>query len=163
MGNIAGIGGPIWTIRIHDTRDWSQRQPRCHDYLAHRQGLLKDGWYNLHCKLVLDHPPAFEPGPEITNDWFIQFLQKTWMLQQPPIAAALYYFGGIPWLVWGVSVRIAACTTRHWFISYFAHTQGPRSWLVDGAGVQAHDVPIAAVREGAEYIMYPGRENPQGT
>ena len=79
------------------------------------------------------------------NDKFIVFLEKTWMLQQLPIALILYYTGGIPWLVWGVSVRVAACTTMHWFISYFAHTQGPQSWLVDGAGVQAHDVPIAAI------------------
>lgn len=145
MGTITGIGGPIWTIRIHDTRDWSQRQPKCHDYLAHRQGLLKDAWYNLHCKFILDKPPEFDPGEEINKDKFIQFLQKTWMLQQVPIAIVLYFLGGIPWLIWGISVRVAACTTMHWFISYFAHTKGPQSWLVDGAGVQAHDVPIAAI------------------
>lgn len=145
MGTITGIGGPLWTIRIHDTRDWSQRQPKCHDYLAHRQGLLKDAWYNLHCKFILDKPPKFDPGEEINNDSFIQFLQKTWMLQQLPIAIVLFYLGGIPWLIWGISVRVAACTTMHWYISYFAHTKGPQSWLVDGAGVQAHDVPMVAI------------------
>lgn len=145
MGTIVGIGGPLWTIKTHDTRDWSQRQPACHDYLAHRQTLLKDAWYNLHCKLILDKPPKFNPGSEIMNDHFILFLEKTWMLQQLPIAIVLYVIGGIPWVLWGVSVRVAACTTMHWFISYFAHTQGPQSWLVDGASVQAHDVPIAAI------------------
>ncbi len=145
LGTAVGIGGPLWTIRTHDTRDWSQRQPRCHDYLAHRQSLLRDALYNLHCKLILDHPPAFDPGPDIRNDRFIAFLERTWMLQQLPIALILYVFGGVPWVVWGVSVRVAACTTMHWFISYFAHTRGPQSWLVDGAGVPAHDVPIAAI------------------
>lgn len=33
----------------------------------------------------------------------------------------------------------------HWFIGYYAHNCGPQSWLVDSAGVQAHDVPIAAI------------------
>lgn len=145
MGTLVGIGGPLWTIRTHDTRDWSQRQPSCHDYLAHRQGLLKDAFYNLHCRLILDYPPTFDPGPEIKNDRFIAFLERTWMLQQLPVALCLYLLGGMPWVVWGVSVRVAACTTMHWFISYFAHTRGPQSWLVDGAGVQAHDVPIAAI------------------
>ena len=145
MGTLVGIGGPLWTIKTHDTRDWSQRQPRCHDFLAHRQGLLKDAWYNLHCKFVLDKPPKFNPGPEIMNDKLIIFLERTWMLQQLPIALILYAIGGLPWVVWGVSVRVAACTTMHWYISYFAHTQGPQSWLVDGAGVQAHDVPICAI------------------
>lgn len=145
MGTVVGIGGPLWTIRTHDTRDWSQRQPECHDFLAHRQGLLKDAWYNLHCKLVLDRPPGFDPGEEIRNDRFYRFLEHTWMLQQLPIALVLYYFGGVPWVVWGICARVAACTTMHWYISYFAHTTGPQSWLVDGAGVQAHDVPIMAI------------------
>ncbi len=145
MGTIVGIGGPLWTIKTHDTRDWSQRQPLCHDFLAHRQSLLKDAWYNLHCKIALDKPPGFNPGPEIMNDKFIIFLEKTWMLQQLPIALILYAIGGLPWVIWGVPVRVAACTTMHWYISYFAHTEGPQSWLVDGAGVQAHDVPICAI------------------
>ncbi len=145
MGTIVGIGGPLWTIRTHDTRDWSQRQPLCHDYLAHRQGLLKDAWYNLHCKILLKNPPKFDPGSEIRNDKFYAFLERTWMLQQLPIAIALYAIGGLPWIAWGIFARVAACTTMHWFISYFAHTRGPQSWLVDGAGVQAHDVPLAAI------------------
>ena len=68
MGAAVGMGGPLWTIRTHDTRDWAQRQPRCHDFLAHRHGLLKDGWWNLHCRLVLDNPPRFDPGPGIADD-----------------------------------------------------------------------------------------------
>ena len=39
-GAAVGMGGPLWTIRTHDTRDWAQRQPHCHDFLAHRRGLL---------------------------------------------------------------------------------------------------------------------------
>jgi fatty-acid desaturase len=145
MGALVGMGGPLWTIRTHDTRDWAQRQPQCHDFLAHRHGLLKDGWWNLHCRLVFDHPPGFDPGPGIADDRFYRFLERTWMWHQIPIGIILSSFGGWPWVVWGVFVRVAACTTMHWFISYFAHTRGPQSWTVDGAGVQAHDVPIAAI------------------
>ncbi len=145
IGAIVGMGGPLWTIRTHDTRDWSQRQPRCHDFLAHRHGLLKDGWWNLHCKLVLRQAPGFDPGPGIADDWFYAFLEKTWMWHQLPIALVMHAWGGMPFVVWGVFVRVAACTTMHWFISYYAHTRGPQSWLVDGAGVQAHDVPLAAI------------------
>ncbi|MEM7224375.1 MAG: acyl-CoA desaturase [Pseudomonadota bacterium] len=145
MGAIVGMGGPLWTIRTHDTRDWAQRQSDCHDYLAHRHGLLKDGWWNLHCRLVLDHPPRFDPGVEIADDPLYRFLERTWMLHQVPIGLLLYLLGGWPFVVWGVFVRVAACTTMHWFISYFAHTQGPQNWTVDGACIQAHNVPIAAL------------------
>jgi len=145
MGTLVGMGGPLWTIRTHDTRDWAQRQPRCHDFLAHRHGLLKDGWWNLHCRLAFVHPPGFDPGPGIADDTVYRAMQRTWMLHQLPVGLALFALGGWPWVVWGVFVRVAACTTMHWFIAYFAHTRGPQSWLVDGAGVQAHNVPLAAI------------------
>ena len=174
MGTAVGMGGPLWTIRTHDTRDWAQRQPRCHDFLAHRHGLLKDGWWNLHCRLLLDNPPGFDPGPGIADDPFYVFFERTWMFHQIPIGLVLFAFGGWPWVVWGVCVRVASCTTMHWFISYFAHTRGPQSWLVDGAGVQAHDVPIAAIPTmgeswhnnhhafpaSARHGLYPGQPDP---
>jgi sn-1 stearoyl-lipid 9-desaturase len=144
-GAMVGMGGPLWTIRTHDTRDWAQRQPRCHEFLAHRRGLLRDGWWNLHCRLVLDHPPGFDPGPEIANDRFYRFLERSWKLQQLALALLLYVLGGWPWVAWGVFVRVSACTTMHWFIAYYAHTRGPQSWVVDDAGIQAHDVPLAAI------------------
>lgn len=174
MGALVGMGGPLWTIRTHDTRDWAQRQPKCHDFLAHRHGLLKDGWWNLHCKLVFDNPPRFDPGTGIADDWFYQFLEHTWMWHQVLIGIILFGIGGWPWVVWGVFVRVAACTTMHWFISYFAHTRGPQSWTVDGAGVQAHDVSIAAIPTmgeswhnnhhafpaSARHGLYPGQYDP---
>ena len=34
LGTLVGIGGPSAVIKIHDTRDWAQRAPRCHPYLS---------------------------------------------------------------------------------------------------------------------------------
>src|SRR5687768_15660292 len=39
IGTSVGMGGPLWMIRTHDTRDWAQRQSDCHAYLAHRGGM----------------------------------------------------------------------------------------------------------------------------
>ncbi|WP_018996558.1 acyl-CoA desaturase [Hirschia maritima] len=145
IGTIVGMGGPIWTIKLHDSRDWAQRQPDCHSFLRHEHSFLKDGLLYLHGKLVLENPPKFDAGKGISDDRFYNFLDRTWMLQQLPIAGILYITGGMPWLVWGVFVRVAACTTMHWAISYFAHTRGPSDWEVDGAVIQAHNVPLLAI------------------
>lgn len=145
FGTAVGMGGPIWTIRLHDSRDWAQRQPDCHWFLRHAKPLLADGFYYLNFKLNLKHPPGFDPGSGIADDWFYRFLDRTWMLHQVPIAAVLYALGGWPFVVWGVVVRVASCTTMHWFISYFAHTRGPQDWIVDGAVIQAHNVPVMAI------------------
>ena len=144
-GTAVGMGGPLWTIRLHDGRDWAQRQPDCHAFLAHKKAMWLDGLLYLHGRLKLTRPPSFDPGPGIGDEPFYRFLDRTWMLHQIPIGLVLYGLGGWSWVVWGVFVRVAACTTMHWFISYFAHTRGPQDWLVDGAVIQAHNVPLMAI------------------
>lgn len=145
MGTLVGMGGPLWTIRFHDTRDWSQRQSDCHPYLRHEDGFIRDGLRYLNTRLVLDNPPGFSPDPKFGEDKFYKFLDRTYMAQQIPLAIGLYAIGGLPWLVWGVFVRVAACTFMHWAISYFAHTRGPSDWEVRGAVIQAHNLPILAI------------------
>ena len=144
-GTLVGMQGPFWVIRSHDVRDWAQRQSDCHPFLKHGGGLLRDGWWNLHCKLVLERPPGFDPGPGIGDDPFYRFLQRTWILQQVPLALLLYVIGGVPWLVWGVCVRVTVGVSMHWLVGYFCHTRGPQNWLVDDGAVQAHNVPWAAI------------------
>ena len=115
-GTLVGMQGPFWVIHAHDLRDWAQRQPDCHPFLKHGQGLLKDAWWNLHCRLRLHESPGFDPGPGIGDDRFYQFLQRTWMLQQVPLAIVLYALGGLPWVVWGVLVRVTVGVSMHWFV-----------------------------------------------
>ncbi len=145
MGTLVGMGGPIWTIGLHDMRDWAQREADCHWFLRHGKPMWSEGFYYLNYRLILDNPPGFDPGKEISDDPFYQFLQKTWMAHQIPIALILFLIGGWPWVIWGVAARVAACTTMHWFISYFAHTRGPQDWHLDGASLQAHNVPLLAI------------------
>jgi stearoyl-CoA desaturase (delta-9 desaturase) len=145
LGTLVGMQGPFWVIHSHDFRDWAQRQPDCHPYLRHGQGMLKDAFWNLHCRLTLRHPPGFDPGPGIGDDPFYRFLQKTWMLQQAPLAIVLFLIGGLPWVVWGICARVATGVSMHWFVGYICHSHGPQSWLVDEGAVQAHNVPWAAL------------------
>lgn len=144
IGTLVGMSGPFWMVRTHDLRDWAQRQDQCHDYLAHRKPMFIDAWWQLHCQLVLDHPPKFHLG-DVGRDPFYRFLERSWMLQQLPIALVLLSIGGWSWLIWGVCVRVAVSVTGHWYIGHLAHRTGPQTWLVCGAGVQAHDVPWAAI------------------
>src|SRR4051794_5259058 len=36
LGVLVGMAGPVGMMRVHDMRDWAQRQPACHDYFSHR-------------------------------------------------------------------------------------------------------------------------------
>ncbi|MBN9080441.1 MAG: acyl-CoA desaturase [Rhizobiales bacterium 62-17] len=144
VGTCVGMSGPFWMMKTHDLRDWAQRQPVCHDYLGHGRPMLIDGFWQLHCRLELTRPPTFDLGAA-GRDPFYRFLEATWMLQQVPIAALLFLAGGWPWVIWGVCARVSLSVTGHWLVGHLAHRHGPQSWLVQGAAVQAHDVPWAAV------------------
>ena len=143
LGTLVGMAGPIGMVRLHDFRDWAQRQTVCHDYSRHNAGFWRDAWWQLHCKLVLAHPPEFRPEPRIANDRFYAFLERTWMWQQLPLAVAFFAIGGWPWVVWGVFVRVGVCVTGHWLVGHFAHTSGEQSWHIDGVAVQGYNVRYA--------------------
>ena len=145
LGVLVGMAGPIGMIRIHDMRDWAQRQPDCHPFFGHRATLLRDGWHQLHCELVLAAPPRFRLEPRLAQDRVYAFLERTWMAQQLPWALLFFAIGGVPWLVWGICARVAVCVTGHWLVGHFAHREGGQTWIVEGASVQGHDVRIAGL------------------
>jgi len=145
LGVLVGMAGPIGMIRIHDMRDWAQRQPACHPYFGHRESLLRDGWQQLHCSLHLTAPPLFRLDPRIAGDRLYAWLERTWMAQQLPWALLFLALGGLPWLIWGICARVAVCVTGHWLVGHYAHRDGAQTWIVEGAAVQGHDVALAGL------------------
>jgi stearoyl-CoA desaturase (delta-9 desaturase) len=145
LGVLVGMAGPIGMIRLHDMRDWAQRQSACHNYFAHRAGFWRDAWDQLHCSLVLERAPEFQLEPRLASDRVYAWMERTWMMQQLPWAAAFFWLGGMPWLIWGICARVAVCVTGHWLVGHFAHLEGGQTWLVDGACVQGFDVRIAGL------------------
>ena len=161
MGVQVGLSGPLGLLAQHDLRDYAQRQRDCHAYLRHGSGFWKDGWWQLHCALRLDHPPVLAIPAHIAQDRFYRFLERTWMLQQVPPALLLYAVGGWPFVVWGVCARIAAGVTGHWLIGWFAHNHGAMGHTVEGAAVQGHNVALASLLTMGEswhnnHHAYPG-------
>jgi fatty-acid desaturase len=145
LGVLVGMAGPIGMIRLHDMRDWAQRQWACHDYFAHRAGFWRDGWHQLHCYLHLKGPPEFRLEPRLANDRIYRWLEQSWMFQQVPWALLFFLVGGLPWMVWGICVRVAVCVTGHWLVGHFAHREGGQTWIVRGACVQGYDVKLAGL------------------
>jgi stearoyl-CoA desaturase (delta-9 desaturase) len=145
LGTLLGMAGPFGMIRQHDIRDWAQRKAECHPYLAHRSSMLRDCYWQLHCELQLQHPPALITEPRVADSSFYRFLERTWMAQQLPWALIFFALGGAPWVIWGIAARVAVSVTGHWLIGYFAHNRGPRSWHIEGAGVQGYNVRYCGI------------------
>lgn len=174
VGVLVGMGGPLWTVGLHDIRDWAQRQANCHWFLRHGKPVLADGYYYLNFRLKFDRPPNFDAGPGVSDDPFYRFLQRTWMAHQIPVALILYALGGWSWVVWGIVVRVAVCFTMHWYIAHVAHRQGHQDWFVEDAAVQGYNVGWLAIPTmgeswhcnhhafpaSARHGLYPGQMDP---
>jgi stearoyl-CoA desaturase (delta-9 desaturase) len=141
LGVVVGMAGPFGILRIHDVRDWAQREAHCHDFFSHRRSLLVDAFWQLTCRFEFERPPQFRIEPELESDPWYRLLERTWMLQQLPIAALLFLCGGWPWVVWGVFVRVSVSVTGHWVVTFLTHNPGPGHWRVVDAGVQASNLP----------------------
>ena len=132
-------------MKVHDIRDWAQRQPKCHDFFSHQQAKLIDFYWALHCDFVFDKPPEFTAEQSFVDDKVYQWMEKYWLWQQLPLALLLFVVGGVDWVIWGSCVRVAVCVTGHWFIGYMAHNNGDRHWHVEGASVQGYNIKFAAL------------------
>jgi sn-1 stearoyl-lipid 9-desaturase len=140
LGVIVGMAGPFGLIRVHDTRDWAQREPNCHNFFSHRESFWKDALWQLNCRFLFDKPPRLCIEKEVLEDRFYRFLERTWVLQQLPVGVALFLLGGWPWVVWGLFGRVFVSVAGHWTITFLTHNPGPGRWTVPDAGVQASNL-----------------------
>lgn len=140
LGTLVGLGGPFTMMRTHDLRDWAQRQARCHPFFSHQSAMLHDAWWQIHCKLHLEHPPGFAFPKHMQQSRFYRFIEATSLAQQLVLAGPLFLLGGWGFVFWGICGRVTISILGHWFIGYHAHNAGHRDWHVDGAAVQGHNV-----------------------
>lgn len=164
LGVIVGLAGPIGMIKTHDMRDWAQRQRDCHDYFGHQQPMWKDFFWQVFCDIKLANPPSFNIESSVANSRVYLWMQRTWMLQQLPLALLLFWLGSVSWVVWGVCLRVSVSVVGHWLIGYFAHNHGQRDWHVEQAYVQGYNVPFAALLTMGEsyhnnHHAFPGSAN----
>jgi fatty-acid desaturase len=141
IGVLVGVAGPFGIIRIHDVRDWAQRQPHCHAFFAHSRPLPVDLFWQLACRFVFERPPSLGIEPHYGQSRFYRFLDASWRWHQLPLACLLYLLGGWSWVIWGVCVRVFTSAAGHWTITHFCHRPGPGRWQVAGACVQAANLP----------------------
>jgi len=145
LGVLVGLAGPIGMMYTHDIRDWAQRQKRSHAYFGHKASFLKDAFWQMHCDVVLKHPPEFIPEEAVIENKFYQFVERTWMWQQLPIAIILFIVGGIEWVIWGVCLRVSVSVFGHWLIGHFAHNIGHQDWTIEGASVQGYNIKFCGL------------------
>jgi sn-1 stearoyl-lipid 9-desaturase len=164
LGTLTGIGGPIALVRMHELRDYWQNKLAAPSYYTYAHGLVRDYLWYLH----IDYRPAdpehaYDPPifPRVKDDPFYQWLQRTWMLQQLPLALLLYLVGGWGFVVWGVCGRVSISIVGHWLVNFIAHRHGYRSFTLAGSGEHGRNSMIFGALSMGEgwhnnHHAYPG-------
>jgi sn-1 stearoyl-lipid 9-desaturase len=124
-GTLSGEGGPIDWIGLHRIHhQYSDLESDPHNSLK--------GFYWSHLGWMLCQNPANEKiarfTKDISGDRFYQFCQYGMIPIQLVLAGTLYYFGGLPWLIWGVFVRLVVVFHCTWFVNSATHKFGYKSY-----------------------------------
>lgn len=141
LGVLVGMAGPFGMIQAHDMRDWHQRQTICPRHPAHDAHFWRDAWWQTCCTFQLKASPNFVIEKHVKDDRIYRILEYTWMAQQLPLAAVLFAFGGLAWVLWGISLRIFVSLAGHWMVGHFAHRTGKQGWRVENLPVQGYNLP----------------------
>jgi sn-1 stearoyl-lipid 9-desaturase len=148
LGTLALQGGPIdWiaTHRAHHAHTDKEGDP--HD--IHR-GLMWSHfeWLYKPNDAMLSPAEQVRLAPDLANDKFYQFLEKSYLWWTVALAVVLFAVGGWSWLVWGVFVRIVITYHITWLVNSAAHHSGYQSFRTGDKSTNNWWVAFLAWGEG---------------
>jgi sn-1 stearoyl-lipid 9-desaturase len=123
-GTLACQGGPIDWIGLHRIHHkYSDTQPDPHD--------SNKGFWWSHMGWMLYNVPAQTDVPrytkDICDDPVYQFFQKFFIPIQVVLGLLLYWWGGWPFVIWGIFVRLVVVFHFTWFVNSATHKFGYQS------------------------------------
>ena len=144
-GTLAGQGSPLDWIGLHRIHhQFSDTDNDPHNSLK--------GFYWSHLGWMLCKNPANEKisryTKDISGDRFYQFCHYGMIPIQLILAAILYYFGGLPWVVWGVFVRLVVVFHCTWFVNSATHKFGYKTYDSGDTSLNCWWVALLTFGEG---------------
>lgn len=148
LGTLACQGSPTtWVVthRIHHAYSDEEKDP--HSPLvsflwAHMGWCLKENPFtkspDVRAKIA----------PDLVKDWGYQFLDKTMILWTVLLGAGLYAWGGWPFVVWGIFVRLVSVYHSTWFVNSATHVWGYKTYKSNDKSTNLWWVALMTYGEG---------------
>ncbi len=148
FGTLALQGGPItWvaTHRQHHAATDAEGDPHGAD-----RGFLWShmAWLFAKNRNVPSADDRVRLARDLASDPFYRFLDKYDVPIQVALGVALYFFGGLPAVVWGVFVRLVLMYHSTWFVNSASHMFGYRSYKTNDLSRNNWWVAILSWGEG---------------
>jgi sn-1 stearoyl-lipid 9-desaturase len=144
-GTLAGQGGVKGWVGYH----------RMHHLYADGSGDPHDstqGFWWSHISWLMHEVPSRTKldrfTKDIADDQFYQFCHKHYIELQILLALLLYGLGGMPFVVWGIFVRLFVGFHSTCFVNSACHTFGYRNWQVDDRSTNCWWVALLTFGEG---------------
>lgn len=148
MGCLNLQGGPIkWTAthRLHHQHSDEEQDPHS----------PRHGFFWSHVLWCFTFDPTFDSfdkysqyAKDLARDRGHVFLERTTELWQIPLAAALFWWGGWPCVIWGVFVRLVYVYHMTWFVNSASHTWGYRNFTTSDVSRNLWWVALLTFGEG---------------
>ncbi|XP_071715085.1 palmitoyl-monogalactosyldiacylglycerol delta-7 desaturase, chloroplastic-like [Rutidosis leptorrhynchoides] len=141
-------GNPIdWvrTHRYHHQYTDSERDPHTR---------MKGFWYS-HVLWMFDIKSVTKMTCGCSNNvrdmekqWFYRFMRSTYIAHPIALGLLLYAFGELPFVVWGMGVRIVWGYHVTWFVNSVCHGWGDQVWNTQDLSLNNRWIGILAFGEG---------------
>jgi stearoyl-CoA desaturase (delta-9 desaturase) len=144
-GTLAMQGGPIWWVGLHRHHHfYSDQNVDHHD--------SNKGFWWSHMGWMFREVPAEVEVPrftkDIANDPVYKFLDDYFLPIQLAFALVLYLLGGLPFVVWGIFVRLVVVFHCTWLVNSATHKFGYRTYEVDDRSTNCWWVAVLTYGEG---------------
>ncbi|MDR5639570.1 MULTISPECIES: fatty acid desaturase [unclassified Thermosynechococcus] len=144
-GTLSMQGGPIWWVGLHRHHHLYSDQPN--DHHDSRKGF----WWS-HIEWMFREVPAEAEIPrftkDIADDPVYQFLDKYFLPIQVVLAIVLYLWGGWPFVVWGIFVRLVTVYHTTWLVNSATHAFGYRTFETTDHSTNCWWVALLTFGEG---------------
>ncbi len=105
-------------------------------------------WMVLPNPNVLSGEARAHYAADLIADPFYRFLDRYHVVFTLALALVLFALGGLPWVVWGIFVRLAVVYQFTWLVNSAAHTIGYRSFRTDDRSTNCWWVALLGWGEG---------------
>ena len=148
LGTLALQGDPIRWVAVH-------RKHHAHADTSDDPHTIGLGFRWAHVDWLYRHNVAYPSDEEIARyvpdlyaDPFYRALQYLALPMQLALAIALFLLGGLPWVVWGIFVRLVFSYHSTWFVNSAAHMLGYRTYRTGDESTNCWWVALLAFGEG---------------
>jgi sn-2 palmitoyl-lipid 9-desaturase len=147
-GVLSGEGSPLmWsaTHRVHHSRsdqEGDPHSPLSGEFWSHILWLfvnhrkdMRDKLYRRYC-------------PDLIKDPLLQFFDRTYGMWLIGTGVVLFAAGGLPWLLWGLCLRMVLAYHSTWFVNSATHLWGYRNYKTKDESRNLWWVALFAYGEG---------------